>query len=274
MRLLFLLMILLLTVSTPAIADVLPAKLASSEFPVPTFNELHEQYARVCAHEGGMLSVADQDGILRSLLYRGGGRRAGRNRRGQGYGLDYALLMRRMLRHSKRTFPSDSRFLAVSVAQKQLIENSRTRLNRWASTLRTDCSKPSGWPEYKLDGVTPMTPWRAYEDRCKRFMRSTRKMLKGRIKSYCTGQPTTWGSVPDIRKRGGALDKGWAEIYCDRPPTTHVECDVLRYGGRETRAALWNSRTCARNTFWSWRKNKEDRSDKRRRQGGQSDRPG
>lgn len=250
-RLLTLILLGLAVSSLPVLAEVVPAELASSRYPTPTFKELHEQYAHVCANESGLLSVPDQDGILQSLLYRGGGRKAGRKRKGQGYGLDYTLLMRQMLRHSKRTFPLNSRFLVATAARKEWIEKRRTRLNRWTSTIKLDCSEPEGWPESKLDG-TPMLPWRVFEDRCKGFIRSTRAVLQGKVKSHCTGQPTTWGSVQDIIKKGGALEKGWAEIYCDRPPSTPVECDVLRYGGQELRAKLWSSKTCARNTFWSW----------------------
>lgn len=233
----------------PAAADrqAISAKLAAAKFPVPTFREVHERFNAICANESGFRSLPDQDGILQALLNSGGGgRKAGRNKRGQGYGLDYTRLMRRMARHSMRTFPAGSKFLMLTDAQREWLRGRQTRLNRWTSTLKLDCSQPAGWPRHQLDGKTPMLPWRVYEDRCKALVESTAEVLKGRVRSYCDGRPTTWGNERDVQRKGGPLDQGWAEIHCDRPPDSPEVCGEL------TRLELWKRSTCARNTFWTW----------------------
>jgi len=231
----------------PVFADpkVVPARLAALKIPTPTFDDVHERFVAIVVNESGFKSVADQDGILQSLLHGGGGRKHDRRYRGQGYGLDYTKLMRQMARHSKRTFPANSRFLTLTMAQRLRLARRQTRLNRWTSTLKLDCSDPSGWPEKKPDG-TPMLSWRLFRERCQRLVETTRAVLQGKVQSYCDGRPTTWGSIWDIRKPGGALDRGWTEVHCDRPPDNPETCEQL------TKLELWNSKTCARNTFWTW----------------------
>jgi len=243
-------------------AESVSARLAAMKFPMPTFNELHEQFVHVCGNESGMKSLADQDGILQSLLHGGGGRKSGRGNRGQGYGLDYTRLMRQMAKHSKRTFPPHSKFLLLTAPQRAWLVKRRTRLNRWASTLKLDYSEPSGWPEKMLDG-TAMMPWRFFQERCKGLIRSTRAILKGQVRSHCDGRPTTWGSLWDIQKPEGAIAKGWKQIHCDWPPDTPLTC------GLKTKLEKWNGTTCARNTFWTWLIiDKEARNGKRKRANG------
>lgn len=235
----------------PALADsgeVVSARLAAYEFPVPTFAELHLAFVRICANESGFFSLPDQDGILQAMLFGGGGgRKAGRNKKGMGYGLDYAKLMRRMGRHSKRTFPSDSKFLLVTDAMRVVIASKQTFLNKWTSTLELDCQRPAGWPEKARSG-RPMLSWPlVVQGRCELLVRTTRQVLKGRVESYCDDQPTTWGSEADVEREGGPLDKGWTEVHCDRPPATPESC------GKMTKDEIWASTTgCARNTFWTW----------------------
>lgn len=245
-----------LALALPVLADrdALPARVAAGRFPVPTFADVHRAFVRICGNESGMKSLADQDGILQSLLNGGGGgRREGRRYRGQGYGLDYTKLMRRMTRHSKRTFPPDSKFLLLTQPMRARLARRQTRLNKWTSTLELDCRQPAGWPKYKLDGVTPMLPWRNFEERCRLLVETTRRVLQGKVESYCDGRPVTWGSEQDITKPDGAIAKGWTEVHCDRPPDTPETC------GEKTKLELWNGTTCARNTFWTWKKtDKED----------------
>lgn len=241
----------------PANADPqsVSARLASVSYPVPTFAELHERFAALCVNESGFISIPDQDGILRAMLSSGGGgRRAGRNKRGQGYGLDYSRLMRRMARHSTRTFPADSKFLLLSDARRARLAKRQTRLNRWTSTLKLDCTEPAGWPKTKTDG-SPMQQWRDYEDRCAVMVESTRAVLKGEVKSRCDGEPTTWGNEKDVEREGGPLDQGWTQIYCDRPPDTPESC------AEKTRLEIWRDKTCARNTFWTWIPNDKEERD-------------
>jgi len=230
-------------------ADSISARVAASVMPVPTFAEVHRAYMRIVVNESGFRNLADQDGILRSMLWSGGGRRPGRSGRGTGYGLDYRALMKRMAAHSKRTFPLDSKFLLMTSAERTVLAKRQTRLNRWTSTLQLDCSEPKGWPKTKRDGSRAMDPWRAaYGERCELVVETTRAFLKGRMKSHCDEQPTTWGSVPDTYRPGGPLENGWLEIVCDRPNPDKPEEDCDKLAGR----ALLNSTTCARNHFWSW----------------------
>ena len=226
------------------------AKLASAELPTPTFDELHRAFVRISANESGFFSLPDQDGILRAMLFGGGGgRKASRNQKGQGYGLDYAKLMRRMARHSKRTFPADSKFLLMTDARRVSLQERQTRLNKWTSTLQLDCQEPAGWPKTTPSGEAMMSWPLVYQERCELLVRTTRQVLKGRVKSFCDGQPTTWGSERDITQPGGALDKGWTEIHCDRPPMDPVSC------AQKTKLEIWTSTSgCARNTFWTWLK--------------------
>jgi hypothetical protein len=240
----------------PVRAEGLPAWLAAGRMPIPTFAEIHRAFTRICANESGFKSLADQDGILQSLLYAGGGRREGRTLRGQGYGLDYRKLMKRMARHSRRTFPTDSKFLMMSGKQRMLLARRQTRQNKWTSTMQLDCSQPEGWPELKKDGSRRMDPWKShYGKRCQVLVETTRAFLKGRIKSYCDGRPTTWGSKPDIYRPGGAHDEGWLEIHCDRPNPDNPDedCDELE------KPDLLNSTTCARNHFWTWLKTAKEK---------------
>lgn len=230
-------------------SKVVSAFLASGRVPTPAFDDIHLAFTRIVVNESGFNSLADQDGILRALMWRGGGRKAGRDKRGQGYGLDYSKLMKRMVAHSTRTFPTNSRFLALTNSQRVLLSRRQTRQNRWTSTLRLNCSEPTGWPKTKLDGSRRMDPWRShYGKRCQRVVRSTRAFLQGKLRSHCDAQPTTWGSILDIRRPGGALESGWDEVHCDRPNPNNPDevCDEL------TKEELLNSKTCARNTFWTW----------------------
>jgi hypothetical protein len=230
----------------PAIANAgRPAWLSLERIPTPTFKDVHEQYFRIAWNEAGPKNLADQDGILQSLLFAGGGRKEGRTARGQGYGLDYKKLMLRMIAHSTRTFPADSRFLLFTDAQRTRLVARQTRRNRWTSTLKLDCSEPAGWPERKLDGK-PMGSFRLhYGERCQRLVETTREFLKGHIASQCDGQPTTWGAGPDITRRGGPIEEGWTEVFCHHAPS--AECAEL------DRRERLNSSVCAQNRFWDWR---------------------
>jgi hypothetical protein len=234
----------------PAQAKV-PAWAAAGKVPTPTFSDIHLAYMRIVVNESGFKSLADQDGILQAMLWNGGGRKAGRNRHGQGYGLDYTRLMKRMASHSKRTFPPHSKFLLKTSAERALLVKRQTRLNKWTSTLQLDCSEPEGWPKKKLDGVTSMDPWGSnYGKRCRLVVETTRAFLKGKYESFCTDEPTTWGSVPDIYRPGGPRDGGWLEIHCDRPNPKNPDEDCNQL----TKAELRNSKTCAKNHFWTWLK--------------------
>lgn len=228
-------------------AESVSARLTALKLPTPTFAEVHRAFVRISANESGFFSIADQDGILQSMLNGGGGGRVwSRRHRGTGHGLDYARLMRRMARHSTRTFPPWSKFLSVTVSMR-VLANRQTRLNRWTSTMELDCREPPGWPKTSLSGE-PMLPWdKKIRDRCERLVETTHGLLVGRIQSYCNGQPLTWGNESDITRPGGALDKGWTQIHCDRPPGDLASCAQM------TRSEIWSSSTgCARNTFWTW----------------------
>jgi len=230
-------------------AEQVPARLAAAVMPVPTFDDVHRAYMRIVVNESGFKSLADQDGILQALLWRGGGRKAGRRGYGYGWGLDYRSLMKRMIAHSRRTFPPDSKFLTVTHVQRLRLEKRQTRRNRWTSTLQLDCSEPEGWPEMKRDGSRRMDPWRShYGKRCRLVVETTRAFLQGRMETHCDGDPTTWGSVSDIYRPGGAHDNDWLEISCDRPHPKNpdYDCDKL------TRQQLLNSKFCAKNHFWTW----------------------
>lgn len=233
-----------LLVSASALAEQIPAWLASSKVPTPTFKDVHRAYMRIVVNESGFKSRADQDGILQALLYgNGGGRKMARTRHGQGYGLDYTKLMYRMIRHSKRTFPANSRFLPMTTAQRAWLRSKQTRQNKWTSTMKLDCSEPAGWPEKKLDG-TGMDPWAAnFGSRCRLVVASTRSFLRGEFPSNCELWPSTWGSHRDVVRRGGPLDQGWTQVNCNAPG---MECADL------TKQELRNSEHCARNTFWRW----------------------
>lgn len=218
--------------------------------PTPTFDDVHLAYFRITANEAPFTSLADQDGILQSLLYGGGGRRwAWRGPSickddfdGCGYGLDYVKLMRRMIAHSPRTFPANSKFLVMSDAKRTHHRRRQSKRNLWSSTLKLDCSEPSGWAQFSPKRKNHWS--RLYGKRCRAAVRSTELLLKGLTRTRCDGQPTTWGNDADTTRPGGPLDGGWKEIFCDRvPPTT---CDLL--SGK----ALLNSKVCAKNRFWTW----------------------
>jgi len=233
-----------LAMTLPALAapDPLPATIPDRA-PLPTFDELHEQYARICLNESGFSNVADQDGILQALLYGGGGRRHN-SRRTDRWGLDHRKLMTRMLRHSPRTFPADSRFLPLDADGRSRHADRQTALNRWTSTFTLDCSMPAGWPIVSPDD--PAGTWTKYAQRCQDFTASTRNLLQGNTPTACDGQPTTWGSDDDVLRPGGALDSGWKEIHCDRPPDSKQTCAL------KSAAERWRSSSCAINTFWTW----------------------
>lgn len=228
-----------LLLSGNAYAETISAKLASASVPTPTFDDVHEQFMRIVVNESGWVSDADADGISRALVSQGGGRDHSRRGRGQGYGLDYSRLMRQMALHSTRTFPSGSKFLVF--AQPWRIAKARrhrTYQNEWAATLNLDCDQPRGWQEERSGS------WLGYIDRCAGLVRRTGEWLRGDRMSHCSGDPTTWG--------GGRLNlfdepqDDWREIYCDHPEEGRPPCDDLSL------AELRNSRTCARNRFWSW----------------------
>lgn len=242
----FVVLVLMFFIFVPVRADQISSFIASKQIPIPTFNDIHERFAAIIINESGFKSFADQDGILRALLWNGGGRKSSRNKKGQGYGLDYQKLMKRMAAHSTRIFPSDSKFLNITSEQRILLFKRQTIQNRWTSTLKLDCSEPSGWPE-------TYPSWKHhYGKRCKLVIRTTRAFLRGRIKSYCTGQPTTWGSPADVNRPGGPRDKGWKEIFCNRSSSEY--CYEL------TKKELLNSATCARNQFFNWLEIKKEKT--------------
>ena len=242
------------TGATPAIS----AKLAASRLPTPSFDELHRQYMRVSLHESGWKSLADQNGILESMLFGAGGRRMGRPEgRGVGYGIIYSRLMTRMVRHSGRTFPRDSRFLdALSPGKLVRISKLRTRRNEWVSDLQLDCSEPRSW------NMSTQGEWLGYVKRCARLRETTAAFLKGELENHCDGAPTTWGSHEDTYRPGGPVSQGWDEIRCDWPfRTIEVEgeeiasCEELRAASLknpEAKRVLLNSTSCGRNRFWTW----------------------
>ena len=246
----------LLVAAAPVGGQSISAKLAAARMPTPSFVELHEQYLHVVVNESGFKSQSDQEGILDALLHGGGGRVEGRRRRGTGYGLDYTRLMSRMVRHSMRTFPRNSRFLRVVDPRKLAHKwSKRTYHNEWTSTIRLDCGQPSGWD------VAVSKTWLGYVKRCAALVESTRVVLQGRIETHCDGPITTWGSRDDRSRKGGALDSKWHESTCDRPPQVasdppQEKCAELRAnrwrdGGAANRMLL-NSTNCSRNYFFSW----------------------
>lgn len=240
---------------------VVSARVAAARLPIPSFKELHRQYVRLVRNESGWKSYADKNGILRSMLHSGGGRVRRPDRRGMGYGLDYSRLMARMVRHSSRTFPRRSRFLAIlSPARLAHISRLRTYNNEWISGLQLDCSQPSGWNEDRSGS------WLGYVKRCAELVRVTGDFLRGKMPNHCESQPTTWGSESDARRKNGPLAKGWKEIACDWPAEIHIElegigtitsCPDLREAAWEhkgaAKLALNNSYECARNRFFDWR---------------------
>lgn len=251
-----------IAVVSPALAEkTILARIASGQLPVPTFDQLHEQFTRVVLHESGFKSRSDQEGILDALLYGGGGRDPERRGRGTGYGLDYAKLMARMAKHSTRTFPRGSKFLSI-ISPERLARKARLRTyqNEWVSTLGRDCSQPSGWDESRSNS------WLGYVKRCPRLFKSTREVLQGRFEPRCDGPITTWGSRDDRRREGGALDSNWHETFCDRPPMTENDppmekCSELRrdrWSDPEAKRELLNSTNCARNYFFSWLHQKDE----------------
>ena len=218
---------------------------AARVMPTPTFSDVHKAYFRIVANEAPFYSEADHDGILRALLFGGGGRHYRKHEpAGFGYGLNYTKLMKRMIAHSPRTFPANSKFLMFDLAERKQHRARQTPRNLWSSTLQLNCSEPSGWAQFMPN---PLQNWsKLYEKRCKFAVRSTELFLKGLKKSYCDGRPTTWGSENDTYRPGGPADSGWKEIFCDR--VSKEQCDAL------SPAQLLNSRVCAKNRFWSWRK--------------------
>jgi len=67
-----------------------PARIAAGKKPpVPTFDDVHQRFTAIVLNESGWKSKPDIIGIGGVLLSRGGGRKAWRNHRGSGYGIDY-----------------------------------------------------------------------------------------------------------------------------------------------------------------------------------------
>lgn len=252
--------------SASAEKETIPASVAAARYPVPSFAELHRQFTRVVRNESGWISRADGNGILKSLLFSSGGRDLSRpTKKGVGYGIDYTRLMLRMVKHSGRTFPRKSRFLSmISPGRIAHISRLRTYNNVWVSGLQLDCSEPDGWEEERSGS------WLGYVKRCAELVEMTGDFLRGEMKNHCMGQPTTWGSESDSRRKGGPLDLGWKEIYCDWPGEFLVEVDgeevtdcrslreaAWQHRGEATRALI-NSRHCARNRFFDWRQIEDD----------------
>lgn len=248
----------LLLVATTAFAEVaIPASLAAGKVsvPIPLFREVHEAFTRLVLNESGFKSEADQEGILKALLFGGGGRDKSRVGVGAGYGLDYAKLMTRMAQHSTRTFPPNSKFLVV-VDSKVLAHKNRLRTYQtdWTSTMRLDCFQPGGWDEGRSG------PWVGYIKRCAELVESTARALRGELASHCDGPITTWGSHEDRGRGDGAIENSWRETHCDRPARVASDppqesCDELRESRRinpEANIRLLNSTNCARNFFFSW----------------------
>lgn len=225
---------------------------AAQEMPVPTFRDVHRAYFRIVANEAPFRSVADHDGILQALLFGGGGRRwawrgpsicEGKDA-GCGYGLDYAKLMKRMIAHSPRTFPANSKFLMLDLEGRKKHRDRQSPRNLWSSTLQLNCSTPAGWRYFM---PSPLQNWsKLYAKRCQFAVHSTELFLRGLKRSHCDGRPTTWGNEKDTYRPGGPADSGWKEIFCDRAPKE--TCDSL------SAKALLNSEVCAKNRFWSWLK--------------------
>lgn len=254
---------LLSVLALSASAESISAEIASGSAVArarATFRDVHERFAGLAVNESGFGNVSDQDGILRSILWAGGGRSASRPTVG---GIDYDKFMEAMARHSPRIFPPGSRWLAaLSPRRFARAERLRTAQNGWASTLTLDCSRPSGWPESRS------MPWIAYEGRCKALVESAEAMLRGMVPSRCTGEPTTWGSHDDVFRAGGAMENGWREIYCDHADA--VDCVTLREEAAPCmskvakgecdgpaklarRQLATGSVGCASNRFFDWR---------------------
>lgn len=211
---------------------------AVARIPRPTFEEVHTQFMRLTANESGFISVPDQDGILQSMSIRA--------RKPDGT-LDLPGVLLRMTKHSPRTFPPGSRFRTlISTKRLRYLDRTRNYHNKWASTLTLDCAPPSAWDEKRHR-------WAVVEERCKRLVETTRKLLTGEDPGQCKGNPDTWGSAADVSKRH-IRKMGWQEVKCDRRRTA-VDCDALRRAAattKEGRRRLANSTECARNTYWDW----------------------
>jgi len=216
---------------------------AIKTMPIPTFGEVHRAYFRIVANEAPFYSVADHDGILRALLFGGGGRRWRRIAGpGVGHGLNYTKLMKRMIAHSPRTFPAESKFLMLSPEGVERHRARQTSRNLWSSTLQLSCVEPSGWAQF---APSPIKNWqRFYEKRCRFAVHSTEMFLKGLKRSKCDGKPTTWGNEKDTYRPGGPADSGWKEIFCNRD--TQKNCESL------SQVERLNSKVCAKNRFWTW----------------------
>ena len=230
-------------------AQAIPGRLAAGKVLVPSFKELHRQYLRIVLHESGWRSKADQNGILKSLLFDSGGRIGD---------FDHARMMQRMLAHSGRTFPRRSRFLTMLVpSRRRVLEKTRTYHSEWVSAVQLSCAEPVGWDRERSGS------WSGYRDRCKGLVDTTRAFLRGEMTDHCKGQPTTWGSEDDVRRRNGAMQQGWREIMCDWPAESImvdgqpvdgcVELREMARKRRSARRALLNSDVCARNRFFDWR---------------------
>jgi hypothetical protein len=152
--------------------------------------------------------------------------------------------MKRMIAHSPRTFPADSKFLMLSSAGRDRHRARQTLRNIWSSSLHLDCTEPAGWAQF---AASPNKNWqRLYEKRCLFAAHSTEMFLKGLVRSQCDGKPTTWGNEKDTYRPGGPADSGWKEIFCHR--TSRENCEQL--SGVER----LNSKVCAKNRFWTWLK--------------------
>jgi hypothetical protein len=218
---------------------------ARQVMPVPTFSDVHRAYFRIVANEAPFYSMADHDGILQALLFGGGGRHWLRGETpGTGYGLDYSKLMKRMIAHSPRTFPANSKFLLLNKEGRERHRARQTSRNLWSSSLQLNCAEPKGWAQFM---PKPVNDWqKLFGKRCRFAVRSTELFLKGFTRSHCTGKPTTWGNEKDTYRPGGPFDSGWKEIFCDRD--RREKCEQL------SREARLNSKVCAKNRFWSWLK--------------------
>jgi len=190
--------------------------------PVP-FAAAHLAYARIVANESGMSSESDADGILQAMLYP-------RNKAGKG--LSTVKLMRRMVAHSPRTFPENDLYLPLGVAYVRSVQN------RWTSTLNLQCDEPVLWPMSTAAWNT------VYKKNCIALMKLTRQYMLGKKPTRCTGQPTTWGNEADSRRRGGPIDRGWTEIFCDQDQSGSCK--------NSNRASMMLSPLCSQNRFWSW----------------------
>jgi len=225
------------------------ARLAAEKPRLPTFDDVHERFTAIVLNESGWKSKPDIIGIGGVLVSRGGGRKAWRNYRGSGYGIDYKRFLTYAARASLKIFPVDdpwafpvmvARYNRKGAAAREhhIRRQKRAGNSYWTSTFNLNCSEPKHWAE------SHDVPWKNYEDRCDILTAKTRGFLEGDHPKWCrtfTGEPAIpqfWGCELDVPR---AEAQGWEELTCNEP-----DADCTGFDWRKDP----NNVSCARNRFF------------------------